>query len=371
LLSRNDVGFDPARFAASPKHFHEAVETRRSRFPHAMLATATHDHKRGEDVRARLAVLSELPQEWAAAVAKCMTLNAGIRRAINGLPAPSPGDEAMLYQTIVGAWPLELRMGDGTLRRAYAERLSTWLRKATREAKLETGWIAPESTYEQAADDFLWSLFSGRTGALDLLAQFARQIGPAGALNGLAQLLLKLTTPGVPDIYQGTEFWDLSLVDPDNRRAIDYRQREAALQRSLDPLQCLETWRDGRIKQAVMGRILELRRRMPDLFLRGDYRPLAVTGPHADHIIAFSRRHDTATMVVVVTRVSSSLLAGDDRLVIAAKRWRGGELILSDDVTGPVRENIFGRGPTRLVSRMRVADLLCDVPFAVTVGRRS
>lgn len=371
LLSRNDVGFDPACFAATPEHFHKVIEARQSRFPDALLATATHDHKRGEDVRARLAVLSELPQEWAAAVTRCMSLNAGIRGTINGTPAPSPGDEAMLYQMIVGAWPLELAMGDGPGCRAYAERLSTWLRKATREAKLKTGWIAPDQTYEQATDDFLGALFGERTEALNVLAEFARQIGPAGAINGLAQLVLKLTTPGVPDIYQGTEFWDLSLVDPDNRRAIDYRQRQAALGLSLDLRQCLKTWRDGRVKQAVMARILDLRRRLPDLFHAGDYRRLAVTGPHADHMIAFSRRDETATMVVVVTRLPTHLLSEDDRLTIAAERWRGNELILLDDVTGPVTENVFGQGPTHLVSPMPVADLLCDLPIAVAVGRRN
>jgi (1->4)-alpha-D-glucan 1-alpha-D-glucosylmutase len=369
LLSRNDVGFDPARFAATPGHFHEAIEARQSHFPHAMLATATHDHKRGEDVRARLAVLSERPHEWAAAVAKCMTLNAGIRRTINGMAAPSPGDEAMLYQMIVGAWPLELRMEDGNGLSAYAERLSRWLLKAERESKLQTGWIAPDQTYEQATDDFLRALFSEQTGALNVLAQFARQIGPAGAINGLTQLVLKLTTPGVPDIYQGAEFWDLSLVDPDNRRAIDYRHREVALRAMVDPRQCLETWRDGRLKQAVTARILNLRRRLPELFRSRDYRPLAATGPHADHLIAFSCRHVGATMAVVVTRLPSVLLADDDRLTIAREQWHGNELILSDDVTGPVTENVLGQGPARLVSPMPVADVLCDLPFAVTVIR--
>jgi maltooligosyltrehalose synthase len=277
----------------------------------------------------------------------------------------------MLYQMIVGAWPLELATGDGPGCRAYAERLSRWLRKATREAKLKTGWIAPDEAYEQATDDFLSALFSERTDALNVLAEFARQIGRAGAINGLAQLVLKLTTPGVPDIYQGTEFWDLSLVDPDNRRAIDYRQREAGLGLSLDLRQCLETWRDGRLKQAVMARILNLRRRLPDLFHAGDYRRLAVTGPHADHVVAFSRRNETATMVVVVTRLPKHLLSEEDGLTIVAERWHGNELILSDEVTGLVAENVFGRGPARLTSPMPVADLLCDLPVAVTVGRRN
>ncbi len=289
LLSRNEVGADVRRFSATVEEFHAACLARREHFPDAMLATATHDHKRGEDVRARLAVLSEIPGEWERAVRCWFTMNAPHRRH-GDAPMPSPGDEAMLYQMIVGAWPV-----DATDLRDYTDRLAAWQLKALREAKLDTSWDAPNLEYEDAARSFLYTIMADG-GFVAEAKSFIRRIGPAGAANGLTQTLLKLTVPGVPDFYQGTEFWDQSLVDPDNRRPVDFARRTESLKGEATSA---EQWQDGSVKQAIIRRVLALRREVPDLFARGNYRPVEVTGARAAHVVAFVRsRADTHCLVV-------------------------------------------------------------------------
>ncbi len=368
LLSRNDVGFDAARFSLSVADFHDAMQGRRARFPHAMLATATHDHKRGEDVRARLAVLSEIADAWSATVASCLAANAGLRQRVEGTLAPSPGDEYMLYQTIVGAWPTELTLDDRAGLDAFARRVADWQRKAAREAKLATDWIEPNAAYEQALHNFLTRLFADTNDGLLALANVARRIGPAGAANSLAQLLVKLTVPGAPDIYQGTEYWDLSLVDPDNRRPVDYARRQATLDAAPELAQCLPTWRDGRIKQMVIARVLDLRRQMPDLFADGDYVPLAVVGPAADHVVAFLRRRDDAAALVVTGRLVDCLLGRDDRLSIPTERWRDTQVVLPADLAGRAFRNVLTTRRVLTATRTPVAALFDDLPVAIAVN---
>lgn len=302
LLSRNDVGFDPRAFACSAGEFHRRMDERLAAFPHAMLATATHDHKRGEDVRARLAVLSEIPQHWADAVARWIALSQSSRTAAAaGDLMPSGGDLAMLFQIIVGAWPHGLEVVNQAGLAAFAERVAAWQRKALREAKLHTDWTAPNEAYEHAAADYIAWLFGGGSALLAELAAFARRIAAAGAANGLAQMLVKLTAPGMPDIYQGCEYWDLSLVDPDNRSAVDFAARQRALgTASLDEL--LATWQDGRLKQFVMARLLALRKKMPRLFSAGKYVPLATSGPQAERVVAFARTSPDAAAIVAFSR---------------------------------------------------------------------
>jgi (1->4)-alpha-D-glucan 1-alpha-D-glucosylmutase len=299
LLSRNEVGANVRRFSATVLEFHAACLARFEQFPDAMLATATHDHKRGEDVRARLAVLSEIPDEWERAVRHWFALNAPHRRHGDG-PMPSPGDEAMLYQMIVGAWPVDTENV-----RDYTERLAEWQLKASREAKLVTDWDAPNLDYEDAARSFLYSIMADG-GFIAEASAFARRIGPAGAVNGLAQTLLKLTAPGVPDVYQGAEFWDQSMVDPDNRRPVDFARRIDALEADAAPVALMAHWQDGRIKQAVIRRALALRREVPDLFARGQYQPVNVTGPLSEHIVAFARSYANSHCLVVVPRLVCS-----------------------------------------------------------------
>ena len=227
LVSRNDVGFDARLFSCSVAEFHQRMEARAKQYPHAMLTTATHDHKRGEDVRARVAVLSELADDWSRCVERWLDLASTHRRSLGGVLMPTNGDLAILFQTIVGAWPLALTIHDMDGLAAYRHRLVAWQEKALREAKLCSDWSAPNENYERAAASFVRSLLSGPSDLLEELATFAQRIGPAGAANGLVQTLIKLTAPGIPDVYQGTEFWDLSLVDPDNRTPVDFELTSA------------------------------------------------------------------------------------------------------------------------------------------------
>ncbi|HEY6983238.1 malto-oligosyltrehalose synthase [Reyranella sp.] len=319
LLSRNDVGFDLDRFGTRPADFHALMEERCARLPRSMLATATHDHKRGEDVRARLAVLSERPQAWIDRSARWMEASGALRT--DGQPAA--GDIAMLLQMIVGAWPLDLASDDAAGRVAFAERLAGWQEKALREAKLRSDWSDPDQIYEAAARRFLQRLLA--EGALpDLLADifaFVQSIAAAGAVNGLAQAVLKLTTPGVPDLYQGTDYWDFSLVDPDNRRPVDFERRCESLS-SLDHADALAHWRDGRIKQAIIARLLAMRRALPDLFTCGDYRPVAVEGPMAEHVVAFLRTYGESHLLVAVPRLPQALVSDRGTLTLEPKSWQ-------------------------------------------------
>jgi (1->4)-alpha-D-glucan 1-alpha-D-glucosylmutase len=307
LLSRNDVGFDAMCLGTSVVEFHRACAGRLATFPNAMLATATHDHKRGEDLRARLAVISELPDEWAAFLAS--------GRA-PGAERPDPADEIMLYQMIIGAWPPELDPSDEAGCRAFAERLAQWQQKALREAKLRTNWTTPDAAYEAVAKDFLFNLVSPGGNFLPFARTFIEMISPAGAVNGLAQTVLKMTAPGVPDFFQGSELWDFSLVDPDNRRPVDLDRRRQALAAKKEPVDDQVSWRDGRVKQAVIQRVLALRRRAPDLFEHGDYRALPVKGALEDHFIAFIRRYGQSVLVVVVPRLVHRLLQTGDRITL-------------------------------------------------------
>jgi maltooligosyltrehalose synthase len=235
----------------------------------------------------------------------------------------------MLLQTIVGAWPLDLSLKDATGRAAFAARLAGWQEKALREAKLRTDWFDPNQLYETAARQFVRRLVADNA-LPDLLADilaFIGSVAAAGAVNGLAQVVLKLTAPGVPDLYQGTDYWDLSLVDPDNRRPIDFECRCRSLS-SLDIADALDHWRDGRIKQAVIARLLAVRRTLPELFSHGDYRPVRVEGPMADHVVAFLRTHGENRLLVVVPRLPLALMTTPETLQIEPARWQGTSLVL-------------------------------------------
>lgn len=265
-----------------------------------MTATATHDTKRGEDARARIAALSELPGEWTSAVARWKVVNAP-HLVLNGnLRAPSATFEYMLYQTLLGAWPPE---GPDA---SFVERIQAYALKAAREGKEETSWLNPHQAYESGIKGFIEKILDPALSGeyLEALQTLARRVALLGALNSLSQLTLKATLPGVPDFYQGTEFWDLSLVDPDNRRPVDFAARHAAL-RSLgnpDWRDLTMKWQDGQLKLAWTQHLLKLRNEFADVFAQGSYQPLEVRGAHADHVIAFARRHGRAAAIVVVGR---------------------------------------------------------------------
>ena len=309
LLSLNEVGGDPERMGTPVADFHEDAKVRAQRFPHAMLATSTHDTKRGEDVRMRISVLSEIPDLWATRVRRWQDLNRPKLVLEEGRLAPSRNDEYLLYQTLLGAWPDEIRARrpiDRVVLRAFTERIVAYSLKAAREAKLETSWAAPDAGYEAALERFVRRLLDpdGADGFLDEMAALAGAVAFYGALNVLSLVTLKLAAPGVPDIYQGTELADLSLVDPDNRRPVDYDVRR----RLLDDLRgrvppFAEGGRNGTTKLALIARILQARRALPEVFARGDYLPLDIEGDVARHLLAFSRNGPGGRIVVCVGRL--------------------------------------------------------------------
>jgi len=311
LAALNEVGGDPAQFGMTVRAFHGASADRAARWPHTMLATSTHDNKRAEDVRCRINVLSEIPGGWRLSLRRWSKLNRPHRAKLEAGPAPSSADEYLLYQTLLGTLPPgaldEAALG------AWRERIEQYMIKAAREAKANTSWISPSEEYENALLGFVRALL-GRLQPnpfLDELRAQAEPIAWFGALNSLSMALVKFTSPGVPDLYQGNELMDLSLVDPDNRRAVDYTLRARLLDElgSLrDPRPLLDTLQDGRAKLWVTWRLLGLRQRLPELFRDGGYAPLAASGKHAAHVLAFARTHASGTLVVVAGRLYAKML---------------------------------------------------------------
>ena len=278
---------------------------------------------------------------------------------------PAAGDVALLLQTIVGAWPFDLDVGDQAGRRAFAERLVAWQQKALREAKLASDWAAVDEAYEAAARDFTMALVAEAAlpDLLQRIAALVQRIAPAGALGGLAQCLLRMTVPGVPDLYQGAELWDLSLVDPDNRRPVDWPRRVAGP--PAEPLvELAADWRDGRVKQALIARGLALRQRLSPLFEDGDYRPVRLEGPLADAMLAFVRRRPEAWALVVAPRLALRLplVPGEVRLV--PDGWRDTAVVLDDVPDGVV--SAFDGAPLGIVAgRTPLAALCGTLPLAL------
>ena len=310
LLSLDDVGGDPEHFGVNVETFHRRNRQRREEWPHTMLATSTHDTKRSEDVRARINLLSECPNEWDAAIQRWHTMNLGHKTEVDGAEAPSPNEEYLLYQTLVGAWPLD----KGVDWHAFVDRIRQYLSKAMKEAKANTSWTNPSEDWEAAVDQFVSAVLDRQRSAefLNDFEAFHEPLAVAGMHNSLSQLVLKICSPGVPDFYQGTELWDLSLVDPDNRRPVDFVLRRELLDelrsQSAGDLAALadslvERWRDGRIKLYVTQRALNFRRQNAELFRDGEYLPLETSGPAADHLCAFVRSHQGRGVLVVVPRL--------------------------------------------------------------------
>ena len=372
LLSRNEVGSEPSQWSITPAAFHAVMRERQKRFPNALLATATHDHKRGEDNRVRLAVLSEAPGEWEAALARWMRLNAPLRRDLADGPAPDAADEVMLYQTLVGAWPPGLLPQDRPGVKALEDRVAGWLEKALREAKRRTGWAAPDAEYEGACRAFLAGLLDPER-SVDMvgeLAAFAGRITPAGLVNSLSQTVLRLTCPGIPDLYQGTEYWDFSLVDPDNRRPVDFAAREACLDAALSPVELMASWRDGRVKQAVIARTLALRAEAPALFTEGAYVPLQADGTQAGSVLAFARVHEGRAAVVAVTRLPAAVQPDMTEPLAQPDRWGETCLLLPRSLADRALGDILsGTEDSVGKDRILLRDLLGRLPVAVLALR--
>ena len=307
FIALNEVGGDPESFGAPVDEFHGTCLRRRQTEPHTMITTSTHDTKFGEDVRARLYVLSEMPDEWRDWVYEWRTLNERHKTEVNGRLAPDANEEYRLYQTLLGCWPTDAFEPD----EAFRARIREHLRKATNEAKRNTHWLHPNERWLAACDRFVDAILTPGTGT-QFLASFlpkAQRLAHLGLVNSLAQVVLKLTTPGVPDFYQGSELWNLTLVDPDNRRLIDWDARRALFDRvkAAPWRELLRQWRDGGIKFRLTADLLRFRREHGGLFRQGDYAPVDPTGCYADKVIAFRRRLGSAAVLVIVPRLSASL----------------------------------------------------------------
>ncbi|HTZ89665.1 MAG TPA: malto-oligosyltrehalose synthase [Alloacidobacterium sp.] len=354
FISNNEVGGTPARFGIPVSEFHHGNQERAERWPASMLSTSTHDTKRSEDVRARLNVLSEMPNTWAAEVMKWRRINRNRKLTLpDGRVVPDDNEEYFLYQTIVGAWPLHLKTGEE--RKEWVGRIQQYMQKAVHEAKVNLSWLNPNPEYVSHMDAFIASILAPRHRAKanlfwDSLQKFLPTVMYFGAMNSIVQTLLKFTCPGIPDVYQGQEMWDFSLVDPDNRRPVDFDLRwkaaaELCARSKADDLRdvcrdILGNYRDGRLKLWVTMRALNCRRQHRRLFQTGDYTPLSVGSGREEHVIAFAREHKNDTAIVAVPRLSLTLMKGKEEPPIG-EVWGDSELALPPNLAGKTWSNVF------------------------------
>ncbi len=379
LVSLNDVGGDPRQFGITIPAFHATNQERLRDWPHTMLASSTHDSKRSEDVRARINVLSEMSGLWRLRVREWTKLNRNHRRMVNEKPAPSPNDEYLLYQTLIGAWPAETSNDENDWK-VFRERVENYMLKAMREAKQNTSWINRNTEYESAVSSFVAALLNpdSNNQFLTGFISFQQQVARIGVWNSLSQTLLKLTCPGVPDIYQGNDLLDFSLVDPDNRRPVDYGFRQQAIEsvRSLDTNsesaapELLKTPADGRLKLFVTWKTLCLRKAHAELFRRGEYLPLPVHGSKANHVVAFLRRFEQANALVVVPRLVAGLLNESSDPPIGPEVWEDTVISLPSCNCSKSYRNLFtGQvvepGQTGDLLRIDASTAFADFPVAL------
>jgi (1->4)-alpha-D-glucan 1-alpha-D-glucosylmutase len=353
LISLNEVGGNPGRSADwdGLAEFHARAVAMQKTWPHTMNATSTHDTKRSEDVRARINVLSELAPQWERQVRRWSRMNAGLRR--DGVPHPN--EELLIYQTLAGMWPLDDEELPGV-----GERLRQYLEKAAREAKTHTSWIAPNAAYEEALLAFGDAILGNKEFCADF-SNFQKRVAFYGFLNALGQVVLKATAPGAPDFYQGSELWDFSLVDPDNRRPVDYERRSAMLKkikaadekRTLSIETLLRRWWDSRVKLFVTWKVLDARARHAELFRDGSYEPVGA-GPN---VLAFTRRHGADAIVVAVPRLIANMVKPN--VCPIGDVWA--------DTTLPISgswRNLF-TGAMLAGDTLRLRDLFATFPVAV------
>jgi (1->4)-alpha-D-glucan 1-alpha-D-glucosylmutase len=373
LLSLNEVGGNPEEFGLTGESFHAFLGERHKKWPHALNATATHDTKRGEDVRARLNVLSEIPQEWRRQIQLWSRHNRGRKRTVRRRRAPDRNDEYFLYQTLLGVWPWE----EAELP-VFKERLRDYLVKAVREAKEHTAWLKPDTDYEEAYLGFAEQILKpGRDNAfLREFLPFQRKIAHFGVFNSLAQTLVKLTAPGVPDFYQGTEFWDLSMVDPDNRRTVDYERRRSALDdlkkgwesgRNHLFRKLLKNPQDGRIKLFVIHRGLQARQEHPQLFSSGEYLPLESGGAHGEHVFSFARRLGDAWSITAVPRFLTDLVEEGDP-PLGEDVWGDTHLILPPECGADWQDALTGESLTA-EGNLPLSEVWQRLPVALLMSR--
>jgi (1->4)-alpha-D-glucan 1-alpha-D-glucosylmutase len=378
LVSLNDVGSDLHRFGITPAEFHSANQERLHNWPHTMLATSTHDSKRSEDVRARIDVLSEIAGLWRLRVRDWQRFNRAHKQLVNDHPAPSPNDEYLLYQTLVGAWPSESLTNTTSNNdwKIFTERIENYMLKAIREAKQKTSWINRNAEYEAAVSSFVKALLTPdpENPFLNDFLPFQRRVARIGMWNSLSQTLFKLTCPGVPDLYQGNELWDFSLVDPDNRRPVDYDRRQqifedvrqwADASNASSLARSLETPEDGRMKLYLTWKILQLRQQQPNLFRDGGYLPLTVAGAKADHVVAFARKSATATLLVIAPRLVAGLLQDADLPPIGCQIWDDTTVALASCECRKKYRNVLTGKILEVGATISVSDVLAEFPVAI------
>ncbi len=382
LVSLNEVGSAPDHFGTTPEHVHQWLAARAARWPHGLSATSTHDTKRSEDVRARINVLSEIPGGWKQATSRWARLNRRGRTVIDGHSYPSRNEEYLLYQTLVGSWPLEPMDAEGRTR--YRERIVNYMLKAMREAKVFTSWINPGEEHEAAMRHFVETILAADNSAfLEDFGEFQQRIAHLGAYNALAQVAIKIAAPGVPDFYQGTELWDFSLVDPDNRRPVDYALRRSLLTEIDEKMNdgglpalatdLMATPLDNRLKLFTVATMLRYRQAHRDLFDHGAYTPITATGTRPAHVFAFSRGYSGHEAIVAVPRLLASLLPDIATPPVGARVWGDTLLSLPTPAAGCYHNVMTDRcvplqrdGDAVLV---RAADLFETFPIALIEAR--
>jgi (1->4)-alpha-D-glucan 1-alpha-D-glucosylmutase len=373
LISLNEVGGHPDQFGLTVEHFHDQNTQRANEWPHAMLASSTHDTKRSEDVRARINVLSEMPDDWEAAVGRWSEMNRSKKMQVDDMPAPDANDEYLYYQTLLGMWDAS----DGASPDTQRDRLHAYMRKALNEGKVNTSWVNPNDEYVAAVDAFIDQTLDDQTFLNDFLV-VQQHIAFYGKFNSLSQTLLKLTAPGVPDIYQGTELWDLSLVDPDNRRPVDYIERQRVLSaldltknRTTDQAlpEIDHSMNDGAIKLFLIAKALQARRSEPELFANGSYEPLKAEGSHNDHVCAFLRHRNGRSALIAVPRLIAGLLAGETHIPFGKVVWHDTSLVLPTHLQNTTYQDMFtGLTIRPETGRLQLADIYSRFPAALLIS---
>jgi (1->4)-alpha-D-glucan 1-alpha-D-glucosylmutase len=369
LLSLNDVGGEPNRFALSRDAFHRFGERRSKRWPHTMNTTSTHDTKRGEDVRARISVLSEMPGEWEQSLKTWSRINRKKKQRVGDVEVPDKNDEYFFYQTVIGTYPL-----DHTERAGFEGRIKAYIIKAVREAKVHTAWIKPDSDYEDAFTAFVEAALND-PGFLEHFMPFQKKVAHYGLFNALSMALIKMTFPGVPDFYQGTELWDLNLVDPDNRRPVDFQKRERRLREIRErkgadlAAELLAGREDGRVKLFLIHKVLEARNRHRDLFQHGAYTPLDLVGAHREHGIAFARTLGDRWALTVAPRFLTGLIEESD-LPLGSKVWEDTAVALPPGAPTRWHDAVLGR-VLEARNALPLSDVLNTFPAALLLGGTS
>ena len=366
LAALNEVGGEPQQFGLTAEAFHERNIDRQRNWPATLLATSTHDTKRSEDVRARMVAISEIPELWRRSLQRWRVANHRWKGTINDVEAPDANEEYLLYQTLLGTWPIE---ANGEPQPAatpeYIERIQRYMAKALHEAKINTSWIQPNEEWDTAMRDFVANILdsSPRNKFLPIFLPVAQEIARLGAINSLTQTLLKLTSPGVPDVYQGNEIWDYSLVDPDNRRPVDYNRRREMLESLAtgNAHDLVRDWADGRIKMFLTQRISQFRRQHAELFQHGEYLPLTPSGTFAECCVSFAREREDQWIIVIAPRLSSHV-----GFPPIGESWKDTIVELPETLPLAHAHDLFTcRGIPVQGRRVKLADAMSTLPFAV------